>query len=695
MKTYGAAQIRNIGLAGHVGSGKTSLAEAMLFTGGTISRLGKVDDGTSTLDYDPEEQKRKISINATFTPCEWKDNKINIVDTPGYADFLGEVKGALRVVDTAVIVLDAVAGLEVGSERAWSFADEYHLPKVAFVNKMEREHANFANALETLRHKYGTGIVPLQLPIGAEDNFRGIINLLKMKAYFFEKDRIKEDNIPADMESLANDYREKLTEAVAEVDDELLMKYLDGQELSPDELLRALKTGIRVGKVVPVLCGSALKNLGTALFLDAILDYLPSPAEIGEARGENPKTKEEVSVPPDPSGPFSAFVWKTLADPYVGKLTYLRVYSGTMRSNSSVHNANKGEDERIGQLYLQKGKEQVPVPQVEAGDLAAIAKLQATSTGHTLCDKDKPITFPPISFPRPVYSMAIQPVTKADLDKLSQALSRLSEEDPTSNVRKDTETGEAILSGMGESHIEILAERLKKKFGVNVTTSTPKVPYKETVRSSTKVQGKYKRQTGGHGQYGDVWLEIQPLPPGTGFEFAEKIVGGAVPKQYIPAVEKGIREALNEGVLAGYPLVDLKTTLYDGSYHPVDSSEMAFKIAGSMALKKGVTECQPVILEPIMNVEVIVPEGNMGDCMGDLNSKRGKILGMEPQGNGLQLIRAQVPLAEMFKYATDLRSLTQGRGTFTMEFSHYEEVPAHLAQRIIEEAKKAAEEGKD
>lgn len=690
---YGADRIRNIGIISHGGAGKTSLAEAMLFDAGTVDRLGRADEGTTTMDYDPEEIKRQVSITASIAPCHWNGHKINLVDTPGYFDFVGEVKAALRVVEGALVVVDAVAGVEVGTELVWRHADDHRLPRLVFVNKMDRENSSFYRVLEGLREAFGPGVVPLQIPVGAEAGFRGVVDLVKMKAYLYESPgkEFREGEVPADLAEKARELREPLVEAAAENDDELLMKYLEGEALTVEELMEGVRKGTRAGKIIPVLCGSALKNVGIQPLLQAIIDCIPAPAGVEAVSGKNPKTGQEETRRPSDGEPFAALVFKTMADPYVGKLTVFRVYSGTLRSDSHIYNASKGRTERIGQLFLLRGKHQDAVPEVSAGDLAAVAKLQETTTGDTLCDEGRPIVFPPIEFPSPVFSVAVLPKAKGDEEKISSGLARLMEEDPTMKVERNTTTLQTLISGMGELHLEIITDRLKRKFGVDVTLDTPKVPYKETIRGSVKVEGKHKKQTGGRGQYGHVWLELEPLEPGKEFEFVDKIFGGSVPQQYRPAVEKGVREAMQEGVLAGYPVTDVRVTLYDGSYHTVDSSEMAFKIAASMAFKKGALEASPVLLEPIMNVEVTVPDHFMGDVIGDLNKKRGKILGMDPRGR-TQVIRALVPLAEMARYAIDLRSITQGRGTYAMTFSHYEEVPGHVAQEIIARARRERQE---
>ncbi|MFY9501365.1 MAG: elongation factor G [bacterium] len=695
MKEYNIRQLRNVGLISHGGAGKTTLTEAMLFNSGATDRLGRVDDGSSVVDYDPDEIKRKITINAALAPCHWQKHKINLIDTPGYADFVGDVRGTLRVVDGAVVLICAVSGVEVHTEKVWQFADEYNLPRLVFINKLDRENANFAKALAQVQEQLSNRAVAVQLPIGSEENFRGVIDLVNMKAILYDPKKGKDftvEEIPADMQAEAESYREKLIEAVAETDDELVMKYLEGEALTNEEITTGLRIGTLDGSIIPVLCGSALANVGIQPLMDAIIACLPSPEDVEAIVGTDVKTGEEITLEPSAEGPLAALVFKTMADPFVGKLTYFRVYSGVFNSDTQVYNVNKGKMERVGQLFIPRGKQQEGVERVVAGDIGAVAKLQETSTGDTLGEKDNPIQLPPIEFPRPSYSLALVAKSQGDEDKLGTGLARLVEEDPTLTVEKRTETRELILSGMGDVHLEVTIDRLKRKFGVEVETETPKVPYRETIRKSVKVEGKHKKQTGGHGQYGHVWIEMEPLPEGEGFVFEETIFGGAVPKQYIPAVEKGIREAMEEGVLAGYPVVDFKVNLYDGSYHTVDSSELAFKIAAIQAFRKAMEQANPVLLEPIMNLEVLVPEAYMGDVIGDLNSKRGRILGMEPKGS-MQLIKAQVPLAELSKYAIDLRSLTQGRGSFEMSFDHYEEVPARTAEAIIAQAQKEKEQG--
>lgn len=680
MHDYGTEQIRNVVLLSHCGAGKTSLSEAMLFTSGAISRLGKVDEGTTTSDYDPDEIKRKISINLSTLPCQWKDTKINLLDTPGYADFIAGVIAGMRVADGAVVVVCAASGVEVGTESVWKYAEERALPRLVFINKMDRENADFYKVVGQLQSNFGRRCVPIQLPIGSHTSFQGVVDLVSMKAYSGAKEQ--EGEIPSSVESEVRSFREKLAEAVAELDDELTVKYLEGEEITSEEIRRVLGEGIKAGKIVPVLTGSALQNMSISYLLDAICHYLPSPKEAAPIVATNPVTQQAEAVGPEKGSPLAALVFMSSADPYVGKLTHFRVYSGTISSNSQVWNATKEQIERVGQLLVFRGKAQETVPQLIAGDIGAVAKLAVTNTGDTLCNREHPLSLAPIEFPEPVFSVALYPKTKTDVDKLGTVLPRLAEEDLTLQVRKESDTGETIISGMGDSHVEVVTERMQRKFGVGVRAEIPKVPYKETITASVKAEYKHKKQTGGHGQYGHVFLEVEPLPRGDGFEFTERVVGGAVPKNYIPAVEKGVLEARQEGVLARYPVVDVRVTLYDGSSHPVDSSDISFKIAGAQALKKGLSQGQPVLIEPIVHLEVVVPEAFIGDIIADLNTKRAKVLGMTPQ-NGNQVIEAQVPLAEILRYAIDLRSITQGRGSYRTEFSHYEEVPSHLTEKII------------
>lgn len=694
MKRYRTEDIRNVALIAHSGAGKTSLGEAMLFNARAIERLGRVDEGTSALDYDPDEIRRKITISTTVAQCEWKSAKINLVDTPGYADFIGEVKSGLRVVESAIVAVCATAGVEVGTENVWQFADEGSLPRMIAITKIDRENADFYKTVDAIRNTFGTKCIPIQIPIGSQDSFRGIVDLITMRAIVYDSGSdatFKEQDIPDDLKETAENYHHELIESAVENDDELIEKYLEGEELTDEEIRQGLRQGVVAGKTYPIACVSALNNIAVQPMLDALVSYLPSPVDRDKAEGKRPGSEETVERLSKDDAPLSALVFKTTADPFVGKISLFRVFSGTISSDTQVYNSNEDTTERIGQLFFMKGKQQEPVDRVCAGDIGAVAKLGVTASGDTLCDKANPVVLPGIDFPKPTLAMAMKPKTKGDEDKIGTGLARLTEEDPTIIVRRDAETSETIVEGMGEVHLEVTADRLKRKFGAEVVLETPRIPYRETVRGTAKVEGKHKKQTGGRGQYGHVFLEISPLPSGGEFEFEDKIFGGSVPRQYIPAVEKGVRETLTEGVLTGYPLVDLKVTLFDGSYHPVDSSEMAFKIAASMALKKGVMEASPVLLEPIMSVEVTVPEYQMGDVMGDLNKRRGRIMGMEPH-DGNQVIKAQAPMAEMFRYAIDLRSITAGRGSFTMEFSHYEEVPAAISQQVMEKLKQEQEQ---
>ena len=680
MPQYGLENIHNVVLLSHCGAGKTSVSEATLFTAGAIKRLGKVDEGTTTSDYDPDEVKRKISINMAILPCQWQEAKINLIDTPGYADFVGEVKAAIRVSEGAIIVVCAASGVEVGTEQVWAYSQEANLPRLIFINKMDRENADFYKTLEQVQSRFGTKCVPLQLPIGAQHDFQGIVDLLTMKSYTGSP--IKEAEIPSSLQEQATSFREKLVEAVAEVNDRLLEKYLNGEELSLEELSNGLRQGVVSGKIVPVLAGSALQNIGIISLLDAIHSYLPSPKEREVVINSDSDKQEKIE--PSLDAPLATLVFKTSADPYVGKLTYLRVYTGAINSNSQVWNATRSGVERIGQLFILRGKTQEPVSQIGAGDIGAVAKLGLTNTGDTLCDQAHPVKVAPTVFPKPIFNEAVYPKTKTDLDKLGTALSRLSEEDPTLQVRRDADTAETILSGLGETHLEVAAEKMLRKFNVAVELRTPKVPYRETITKSANAEYKHKKQTGGHGQYGHVLLQVEPLPRGSGREFVDKVVGGRIPRNYIPAVEKGVNEAVQEGVLARYPVTDIKATVYDGSYHPVDSSEICFKIAGAGALKKGLSQAQPILLEPIMNIKVRIPESFTGDIIGDLNTKRARVQGLNPEG-GTNVIEAQVPLAEILRYSIDLKSITQGRSSYTVDFSHYEEVPPHIAQKIIAE----------
>lgn len=682
MKEYKIEQLRNVGFISNGGTGKTTLAEAVLFTAGEISRQGKVDDGSTASDYNDDEIERKTSINMSLLYCDWQGYKLNLVDTPGYMDFIGEVRGALRVLDGAVVLLDAVSGVEVGTERVWKYAEEYGISRLFFVNRMDKEHADFYKAVEMAGGRFGGSVVPIQLPLEQGEEFKGIIDLVKMRALIYEpgSGRYEEQGIPPEIEDRVGEYREQLVEAVAECDDELLESYLDKGDLTVEELKVGLRKGVISKQTFPVLCGNALDNLGTRSLLEAIVDYLPSPLEV-------PIPGAEQEREPGDDAPLAALAFKTVSEPHVGELSFFRVYSGVVRSGEDVLNSTEAITERIGQIYLIRGKQRQEVGSVSAGDMGAVVKLRNTHTGDTLCDKKAPIILPGIEFPEPVIRIAVEPKTKGDEEKIGTGLSKLHEEDPSFVSEVDSELKQTVISGQGEIHLEMIVERLKRKFGVDVNLVRPRIPYRETILETVEVQGKYKKQTGGRGQYGDVWIRIEPLSRGTGFEFVDSIVGGAIPSKYIPAVEKGIREAMDNGVLAGYPVVDIKVTLYDGSHHPVDSSDIAFKIAGSMALKKAVSEANSVLLEPIYDVEATVPEELVGDVMGDLSSRRGKILGIDSQ-RPFQIIRAKVPLAELYRYSTILRSLTQGRGIHTRQFSHYEEVPREISEKIAAESKK-------
>ena len=673
-------QIRNVVLLSHQGAGKTSLAESILFTSGVINRLGNVANGTTASDYDPSEVERHISINLSVLAHERKGIKLNLIDTPGYADFVSEVKSGLRVSEGAVIVVCAASGVEVGTEQVWHAAEKINLPRLVFVNKMDRDNADFFHTLEEIQTKLSSRCLPIQLPIGSQNDFQGIVDLITMKGYIGSA--LQEAELPSELLEKARACREKLVEAAVETDDELITRYLEGEAISDEEILGAIKQATIVSKLVPVFVGSASRNIGISSLLDAICCYLPSPEEKDSVIATNQMTGDKEEVRPNVESPLSSFVFKTIVDPYVGKLSYFRVYSGVISSNSQVWNANRNGMERVGQLFTLVGKNQQQVPRLDAGDIGAVARLNLTATGDTLCAREHPVIFDSIEFPQANFSMAIQPQTKADLDKMSTVLPRLCEEDPSLQIHRDPNTNEFIISGLGDSHLEVVKERMHRKFGVEVKLDPPKVPYRETILIPTRAEYKHKKQTGGHGQYGHVFFELEPLPRGSGFEFTKAIVGGAVPQNYIPSVEKGANEAKQEGILAGYPVVDIKVTFYDGSFHTVDSSDIAFKIAGAQAFKKGLSQGNPVLLEPIMNLTITVPEEYTGDITSDLNTKRGRVLGITPEG-GNNVIEAQAPQAELLHYAIDLRSMTQGRGNFTMELSHYEEVPPHISQKII------------
>ncbi len=681
MKEYDAAKIRNIGLMAHGGAGKTSLAEAMLYSSGAITRLGRVEDGNTTSDWDPEEAKRGMSINSSLVPVEWASHKLNIVDTPGYADFAGEVISAASAVDSALILLDASAGVEVGTEYAWRYADERNLPRMLVINKIDRENASFANSLASAQSIFGNAVAPLYIPIGEESSFKGVVDLLAMKSIIFGSDTsgtVSEGDVPAELLDEAETYRLELVETIAENDEDLMMKYLEDEELTLEELQRGLKAAVASGDIVPVFITAASTNRGVKLLLDWLVAIAPAPGALTAADTSG----EAIELAPNAGDPTAIFVWKTIADPFVGKLSYFRVVSGTVESDSHLLNANEDEDERLGQVFILRGKDQINTGKIMAGDIGAVAKLVHTHTGDTLTDPARQVTLPAIDFPNPLFAAAVSPRTKADLDKMGQALTRLAEEDPTISVSRDPESGETILKGLGESHVQIALEKVARKFGVNVDFELPSVPYRETVMKAVEgVEYKHKKQTGGHGQYGHVYLSVVPIDEG--FEFEQTIFGGSVPRNYIPAVEKGVREALDEGVLAGFPVTNIKVILTDGSYHAVDSSEMAFKLAASQAFKRAQELANPVLLEPVNTIAVTIPDTYTGDVMSDLTSKRAHVTGMVPGENGHSTIEATVPSAEIQRYATDLRSITQGRGTFSTEFSHYDKVPPHLVDAIV------------
>ena len=680
---------RNIGIMAHIDAGKTTTTERILFYTGRVHKIGEVHDGAATMDWMVQEQERGITITSAATTCMWRDHRINIIDTPGHVDFTVEVERSLRVLDGAVAVFCSVGGVEPQSETVWRQADKYRVPRIAYVNKMDRTGADFFNVVNMMKERLGANPVPIQLPIGAEDSFVGVVDLVKEKAIIYVDDlgtKSEETAIPEDMVELVAEYREKLLEAVAEHDEELMMKYLEGEEISVDELIKAIRKATIAVQITPVLAGSSFKNKGVQPLLDAIVDYLPSPVDIPDVKGQDPETGEEISRKPADDEKFSALAFKIMTDPYVGKLTFFRVYSGTMKSGSYVFNSTKGKKERIGRILQMHANHREEINEVFAGDIAAAVGLKFTTTGDTLCDEKAPIVLESMEFPEPVIDIAIEPKSKADQDKLAMALQKLAEEDPTFRMHTDHETGQTIISGMGELHLDIIVDRLVREFKVEANVGRPQVAYKETIKKAVKAEGKFIRQSGGRGQYGHCWIEIEPLERGAGYEFVNKIVGGVIPKEYIPAVDAGIREAMETGVLAGYPMLDIRVMLFDGSYHEVDSSEMAFKVAGSMAFKESAKKADPVLLEPIMKVEVIVPEEYMGDVMGDINSRRGRIESMDQRGNS-RVVTAYVPLAEMFGYATDLRSRTQGRGQYTMQFARYEEVPKNVAEEIINKNK--------
>jgi elongation factor G len=695
MKVFESESIRNICLVGHGAAGKTSLTSAILYASGAVNRLARVEDGNTVTDWEDEEIERKISISCSLAHCEWNKKKINILDTPGYRPFLAETQLALRATDSAVVVVDAVAGVEVQTEKVWEFCDEYNLPRMIVVNKLDRDNASGERTLASLEEAFGRGAVPVQIPMGLEKDFSGVVNLLNEKAYRYEKDgsgKFQEIDVPSEYQEEMANAREKLIEMAAEGSDELMEKFFAEGTLSQEELIEGLKSGMMQGSIYPVLYCSSTLNIGTIQILNAITDLFASPAAVAKAVGTDPKTNKAVERTISSSEPYAAYVFKTIADPFAGRISLLKLYSGVMRSDSTYNNQSTGKNEKFGPLQIPQGKTMIPAGEVHAGDFFAVNKLKETITGNTFCDPSKPIVFSSVEIPEPSITFAIEPKSRGDEDKISNALARIAEEDAAIKYNRDPQTKQLLLSGNGQLHVEITVSKLSKRYGVEVILKTPKVPYRETIRGKADVQGRHKKQTGGHGQFGDCRIRMEPLPRGERFEFVDEIFGGAIPRNFIPAVEKGILESAARGYLAGYPVVDFKVTLYDGSFHPVDSSEMAFKIAGSLAFKKGMEQANPVLLEPIMNVEIYAPQEYAGALTGDLTSRRGRLQGMDMKRD-IQIIKAQVPMAEMVSYAPVLTSVTGGRGNYHMEFSHYDEVPAHIAQKIVEEAgKEGAEE---
>ena len=681
MAKHETDQLRNVVLLSHAGAGKTILSDALLLNSKVATRLGRVEDGTTTSDYEEEEHKRQASVQTSVIPVPWKDSKINLLDTPGYADYRGEVVSGFRAADGAILMVSAPAGIEVGTIQMWQMAQDQNIPRILVINKLDRENADFEQVLDTIVESFGRECVPVQLPIGSEADFKEVVNLLDPDA-----------KVPDNLTDQAEEARERIIEAAAESDDELAEKYLEGEDLTQDEIIRGLRKGVIEGTFFPVLSTSATTGVGISELADAILGLLPSPAEVPQQVAKAKAGEgDKVDLSFDSSGPLAAQVFKTTADPFVGKLSYFKVFSGTLKSDSQIWNSDKREAERTGTVYIMRGKEQEPIDELAAGDIGAVAKLNSALTGDTLAVKDNPLTLPNLEFPSPVYQMSVFPKTQADVDKLSTAVGRIAEEDPSLQISREPDTKEMLMGGLGDVHVEVAVEKMKRKFGVEVELMTPKVPYKETIGAQTNSHYRHKKQSGGHGQFAEVYLELEPLPRGGGFEFEQRVVGGAVPREYIPSVQKGCEKALVEGVLAGFPLVDVKATLYDGSFHPVDSSGVSFEIAGSNALSGGVNNASPQLLEPIMHVQITVPDTDTGDVMGDLNSKRARILGMNPEGNGYTTVEAEAPQAEMLRYATDLRSQTQGRGWFTLKFDHYDPVPGHLVDRVVQEQKELDE----
>src|SRR5512141_1508910 len=692
MKVYDAGSLRSVALVGHSGAGNTQLTSTLLFAAGAINRLGRVDDGTTVTDYDEEEMSRKHTLSAGLAYAEWQKHKINFVDTPGMANFLSEARAALRVVDCALVVVDAVSGAEVSTEKTWTIADEYEVPRMVVLNRLDRERASLERALSTLHEAFGRSVIPVQLPIGEEKDFKGVVDLVSMKAITFAGGKPQEGDVPADMADRANEAREALIEMVAEADDTLMEKFFEAGTLSQEELVGGLKRAVLARRVFPLFCVSAAENIGMQPLLDAIVSYAPSPLE-RTLKGVKPRNgAEEVVIAFSESAPTAAFVWKTMADPFAGRITMFRVLSGTLKGDATVQNLTRETPERLGGLLVMQGTTQATVPEMKAGDIGAVAKLKETVTNDTLGDKAAPATVPPIKFPEPVISYAIEPKSRGDEDKISSSLHRLQEEDPTISYTRDAQTKELLLSGQGQMHIEVTVAKLKRRFGVEVNLKLPRIPYRETITTATEAHGRHKKQTGGHGQFGDCKVKFEPLPRGSDFEFVDDIFGGSIPRQFVPAVEKGIQDARIRGFLAGYPMVDFRATVYDGSFHPVDSNELSFKMAGSLAFKDGMSRARPTLLEPVMDVEVYAPSDYAGDLMGDLNGRRGRIGGMDTRGAST-IIRAKVPMAEMRTYEQHLTSATGGRGSYHMEFSHYEEVPGHLHGKIIAASK--AERGQE
>jgi elongation factor G len=689
MKVYDAPSIRNVALVGHGGCGKTSLASALLFDAGAVNRLGRVEDGTTVTDYDPDEVERKISLQTALAFAEWKKCKVNLLDAPGYANFVAEARAALRVADAALVVVDAVAGVEVQTEKMWGYAEEYSLPRIVAVNRMDRENASFERALELCQRAFGRTAIPLAIPVGEEKDFWGVVDLVGERALAWKQDasgQFEAIEVPEPQKEATRSWREKLVEMVAESNEALMEEFFEKGTLPQEDLLEGLRKAVGAGRIFPVLPVSAAHNVGAHLLLDAFVDVLPSPADRPEARGTDPAGGTPISRPPSADAPVSAFVFKTVVDPHAGRISLFRVYSGSLKSDSAIQNTTRDSAERVGSLLLLQGKNQTPVGELQAGDIGAVAKLKDTQTGDTLADKASPIVYPALTFPEPATTFAIEPRTRGDEDKISTALQRLQEEDPVLKVSRDSQTHEMLLSGMGQLHVEVLVGRLRKRYRVEVNLKKPKIPYRETIKGAAEGHGRHKKQTGGHGQFGDCKIRMKPLARGEDFRFVDNIFGGSIPRNFIPAVEKGVQEARMRGFVAGYPMVDFEVELYDGQYHDVDSSELSFKIAGSLAFKDAVARCRPTLLEPIMRVEIAVPDEYAGAVMGDLSSRRGRPQGMEPKGS-LQVIKAEVPLAEMLSYDAELTSMTGGRGSYHMEMDHYDEVPAHLQEKIVAAAR--------